>query len=157
MGQSKTWDEFQQRLSRIGVEVIPHLGKDGNLFGISYIDTKQRIVYTGSELGKSFTAGSLKAALGEAYQPPTAREIRAEKQHVDHPQPGEGKQPKLEQAFDQAPTQQRSPKEESDETPNTHFELMRQLLYALGENNSMQEGEQDLKKMLRKNRKPRLS
>lgn len=157
LSQSKNWDDFQQRLSRMGVEVIPHLGKDGNLFGISYIDTKQRIVYTGSELGKSFTAGSLKAALGEAYLPPSIREVKAEKQRVEHPPAGEGQQPKPQQPTDQAPAHQRSSKPEQDESPGTHFDLMRQLLYALGDNSTMQDSEQDLKKMLRKNRKNRLS
>jgi len=157
LSKSKNWDDFQQRLSKIGVEIIPHLGKDGNLFGISYIDTKQRIVYTGSELGKSFTAGSLKAALGEAYQPPSIREVKSEKQRVERPAAGEGGQPKPQQPSNQAPVQERSSKPKSEESPSTHFELMRQLLYALGENSSMQDSEQDLKKMLRKNRKPRLS
>ncbi len=157
LGQSKTWDDFQQRLYRMGVEVIPHLGKDGNLFGVSYIDTKQRIVYTGSELGKSFTAGSLKAALGEAYQPPSIREVKAEKQGVERPSAGESRQPKPQQTTDRAPAQERSSKSESDESPNTHFDLMRQLLYALGDTSTMQDSEQDLKKMLRKNRKNRLS
>jgi hypothetical protein len=68
--ESKTWDEFQKRLSKTGVEVIPHLGKDGNLFGLSFVDVRGRAIYTGSELGKSFTAGSLRATLGEEYTPP---------------------------------------------------------------------------------------
>jgi hypothetical protein len=157
LSQSRNWDEFQQRLSRMGVEVIPHLGKDGNLFGISYIDTKQRIIYTGSELGKSFTAGSLKAALGETYQPPSIREVKAGKQRQERPTVGEGKQPQRQQPSDPAPTQERSSKPESDESTSPHFELMRQLLNALGENTSMQDSEYDLKKMLRKNRKPRQS
>lgn len=152
LSQSKTWDDFQQRLSRMGVEVIPHLGKDGNLFGISYIDTKQRIVYTGSELGKSFTAGSLKAALGEAYQPPSIREVKAEKQRVERPAAGEGRQPQPQQPSDLAPAQERSSKPEHEESSSTHFDLMRQLLYALGDTSTMQDSEQDLKKMLRKNR-----
>ena len=155
LGQSKNWDDFQQRLSRMGVEVIPHRGKDDNLFGISYIDTKQRIVYTGSELGKAFTAGSLKAALGEAYQPPTVREVRTEKQRpekADH----EG-QSRTQPSADQRPVPERMTKSQPEESPSGHVDLMRQLLYALGESGSMHEGEEDLKRMLRKSRKPRLS
>lgn len=157
LSHSNNWNDFQQRLSRMGVEVIPHLGKDGNLFGISYIDTKQRIVYTGSELGKSFTAGSLKKVLGEDYQSPSVREVTTEKQRPQQASEGERTDNKPLQATDRDPARGRSQQPESDQPTSNHFELMRQLLYALGGENSMQESDQDLKKMLRKNRKPRLS
>lgn len=152
LSQSKSWDDFQQRLSRLGVEVIPHLGQAGNLFGISYIDTKQRAIYTGSELGKTFTAGSLKTAFGEAYQSPTVREVPQQKPQQDTPQSGTIRS---RQEPGQEPTRERSTKQE--ESPSGHVELMRQLLYALGENESLHDSEQDLKRMLKKSRKPRLS
>lgn len=68
LGKSPDWNTFQQGLSRIGLEIIPHQGKDGNLFGISFVDVRNRGIYTGSELGKSFTAGSLKQQLGTFQQ-----------------------------------------------------------------------------------------
>ena len=66
--KSPDWNTFQQGLSRIGLEVIPHMGKDGNLFGISFVDVRSRGIYTGSELGKTFTAGSLKQQFGTYQQ-----------------------------------------------------------------------------------------
>lgn len=142
--QSKNWDDFQRRLSRIGVEVIPYLSQDGNLFGIAYLDTKQRILYAGGELGKDFTAGSLKTTLGEAYQSPSVREVYQQKQEVR-------------QSPAQRPGQERTISQQPEDPSAGHADLMRQLLYALGENGPLHDSEQDLKQMLKKARKPRLS
>lgn len=145
LSQSKGWDDYQQGLSRVGVEVIPHLGKDGKLFGISYVDTRKRAIYTGSELGKLYTAGSLKATLGESYTPPSVRELPGEK-----PKPEVTITPKVDREQPRA-----LPEREPDHSQ--HANLMRQLLYAIGENGSLDDNEYELKKMLKKARKPRLS
>jgi hypothetical protein len=156
--QSRTWDDFQQRLSKVGIELMPHLGKDGNLFGVSYVDTRQRAIYTGSELGKPYTAASLKASLGETYQAPTLRQVRAER--------GEGDSSFQRQTTNQSQstTHQRPDPEyapnqrQAEESPSAHVELMRQMLNALSDGNTINDNEHELKKMLKKSRlKPRLS
>jgi hypothetical protein len=151
LAQSNSWNEFQERLSKMGVEVLPHLGKDGNLFGISIIDTRQRTIYTGSELGKAFTAGSLKERLGEIYQSPTLREVQAEKARVDSPGPHSH------QTQNQSKEAGLEHQVKPEEATTPHIDLMRQLLYALGEDEPANDSEQDLKRMLKKSRKPRLS
>lgn len=152
LGQSKGWDDFQQRLSKNGIEVIPHLGKENNLFGISFVDTPSRAIYTGSELGKTFTAGSLKTTLGEAYAPPSRREVtepnvehgRREKTLKQTPQP-ERKE---------SINQQKQPIE--DQTPMHNLDSVRQLLYALSADDGGPENDQELKSMLKRSRlKPR--
>lgn len=154
--QSRGWDDFQQRLSRAGIEVIPHQGKDGNLFGLSFVDVRQRAIYTGSELGKSFTAGSLKAVLGETYAPPSQRavlETNTPKEKVSNAQ-----------QYTQTPSKETSEQARSEKTnssqeqePMHNFDLVRQLLNAIGRGGDEQQSEEDLKKMLKKSRKPRLS
>lgn len=146
--QSKGWDDFQQRLSRCGLSVIPHLGKDGNLFGISFLDTRTRTIYTGSELGKAFTAGALKTSLRANYQAPSEQKVDPVKPVLQPSLPKTETGP-VTPAADDNPQQQPG--------QNSHFALMRQLLYALGENTADNDSEQDLKRMLRKARKPRLS
>ena len=153
--QSADWNDFQQRLSRMGVETIPHLGKDGNLFGVSFLDTRHRIIYTGSELGKGFTAGALKTSLGEAYQAPSLRTPASDLPNRQltseltsglspaYPKPGDDKPVPHAGEDNQRPA------------PDGHSELMQQLLYALGEKTGDNDREQDLKRMLRKSRKPR--
>ncbi|GAB2547116.1 relaxase/mobilization nuclease domain-containing protein [Spirosoma aerophilum] len=149
LSQSTNWDQFQQKLSKIGVEVIPHMGKDNNLFGISFIDVQRRGIYTGSELGKEFTAGSLKTALGD-YQAPTQRvapEDKTQSREVLTKQAP----PQREQAINQLQTKN------EDREPMHNIDLVRQLLYALGQDVNLDENERGLKTMLKRSRKPRLS
>lgn len=68
LNQSLSWTDFQHRLFEMGLITVPHRGQDGNLFGISFVDAKNRAIYTGSELGKAFTAGTLKKQWG-TYEP----------------------------------------------------------------------------------------
>lgn len=151
--QSRGWDDFQQRLSRIGVEVIPHLGKDQNLFGISFIDTRQRAIYTGSELSKSFTAGSLKTTLGETYTPPTLREVAEPVRAVDAPDRSHEHKQTPGQNRDNELTHQST----ETQTPMHNASLIRQMLYAIGELDGGDENDQELKQMLKRSRKPRQS
>jgi len=65
---SSNWIDFQQKLQGANVLVFPHQGKDGNLFGISFVDAGQKVLYSGSELGKGFTAGTLKKQLGANFE-----------------------------------------------------------------------------------------
>ena len=153
LGQSQNWTEFGQRLSQMGVHLIPHQGEGGNLFGVSYLDVRQRIIYTGSELGKSFTAGSLKRAFGENFPQFAVGETHQEKPHIDTAQPRLRENVPTGGQADQAPAHERQPNEELPFSPTN---LLGQLLYALGEQTTA-DSEQDLKKMLKKSRKPRLS
>ncbi|WP_345244938.1 relaxase/mobilization nuclease domain-containing protein [Nibrella saemangeumensis] len=140
LSQSRDWNDFQQRLLRINVRAIPHLTKDGNLFGISFLDTRSRAIYAGSELGKVFTAGSLKQALGEEYSPLRPPTLQAQS-------PSLRQEAKLAQAVQAQETESYG-----------QADLIRQLLYALSADDGVHEGEQELKRMLKKSRqKPRLS
>lgn len=153
--QSKGWDDFQQRLSRSGIEVIPHLGKENNLFGISFVETRTRAIYTGSELGKSFTAGSLKTTLGETYTPPSRREVAgpAVQQSRRHALQEKGPKQTTQPERSESMKQQQSTE---DQTPMHNFDLIRQLLYALSAEDGGPENDQELKSMLKRSRlKPR--
>lgn len=142
---SKNWNEFQQRLSRAGIEVLPHLGKEGNLFGISFVDVKTKGIYTGSELGKSFTAGALKETLGEAYSAPSMREVAP----TDKPDQDLAKSQK--QTLRET-NQNNLPAHEKTETPMQNLNTVQQLLFALGQEDTGQEGDYELKKMIKKSR-----
>jgi|GEM_PF-2425373 len=191
--ESRNWIDYQQRLSRIGVEVIPHLGKENNLFGISYLDTKGRILYTGSELGKAYTAGSLKTQLGsfecappvqkvalaqqvdqshnyswaedswEASQRRIELEIFAREHHYRKPT-AEEKQEDARLSKEWGKQNREEWKQEQRQQPDqptgevdSHTVLMRRLLHALTDDASLNESEYELKKMLKKSHKPRLS
>lgn len=146
--QSKDWDSFQQLLSRKGIEVIPHIGKDQNLFGISFVDVRQRAIYTGSELGKAFTASSLKTQLGDAYMPPSKRTVATADQPVHKSTTKQTKTSRPE-----PPTNIPNQTDSVQEKASLHnLELVRQLLAAIGRGGQEQESEYELKKMLKKSR-----
>ena len=188
--ESQSWSDFQLRLSRLGVEVIPHLGKDNNLFGISYMDAKQRIVYTGSELSKAFTAGSLKTQLG-TFEPLTPAQQLAPTQQIDNSQNytwtehtmervlareeldktlcAPYRRPTVEERKEEAKLNKEWEKQNAEEFKQDHRQdqdqpeadsntmLIRRLLHALSDEGGMNESEYELKKMLKKSHKPRLS
>ena len=151
--QSKDWDSFQQLLSQKGIEVVPHIGKDQNLFGISFVDVRQRAIYTGSELGKAFTTNSLKRQLGDTYMPPSKRTIATANQPVHKPTIKQIKAPE--------PGPLTIPLNQTDnvqeQTSLHNLELIRQLLAAIGRGGPEQENDYELRKMLKKSRlKPRI-
>ncbi len=152
--QSNGWSDFQQRLSKVGIEAIPHLGKDNNLFGISFVDIKRQTIYTGSELGKAFTAGSLKNVLGDAYMPPILREASEPKQSVNSQNREQHRTLKPDNSHEQ---KQHKAEPQKEETPIHNFDIVRQLLFALGNDGDSLENEQELKSMLKRARNPRRS
>ena len=129
------------------------MGKDGNLFGISFIDVRQRAIYTGSELGKSFTAGSLKTQLGETYTLPSQREVPEPKQILRRGEDQE-KSVRESKSENEKVTNQ---KQEKESEPMHNLDLVKQLLYAIGRGGDEQESEEELKKMLKRAHKTRLS
>lgn len=139
---STSWVDFQQRLLRMNVLILPHQGKDGNLFGISFIDAKQKMIYSGSELSKELSAGSLKNRLGQEFKPLPDESINLAQERAIQPQ--------------SAPHQEiQKSHEETQPQPDQDTSLMRRLLYAAGYLDDQQESEQELKKMTKK-LKPRL-
>ncbi|WP_171062953.1 relaxase/mobilization nuclease domain-containing protein [Larkinella sp. C7] len=131
-----SWVEFQQKLHRMNILILPHQGKDGNLFGISFIDAKQKMIYSGSELSKDLSAGSLKNRFSDRFVVLPKEDIKPKAERVI--------QPKIEH---------KTPAEEP--VPDSDTSLIRRLLYAAVYMDDQQESEQELKKMTRK-LKPRL-
>jgi hypothetical protein len=129
--QSTTWETYRHGLGEAQIELIPHVGQDGMLFGLSYLDTAQRTLYTGSEVGKAFTAGSLKTDFG-AEKPTEHPTVRV----------GEGER-----------QQPLSVPDTNVPDASAHWQ---RLIHAIGDETD-ESSEHDLKRMLRKSRKPRLS
>ena len=149
IGPSANWDNLQQRLSQLGIEIIPHFSKDKNLYGISYIDTRLRVIYVDSELGKTFTAGLLRERLGETYFPSSRWEVIQQNQTNTEESRSKKQNPKKE-ILNQT-------KQAEFQTPIHNFDLVRQLLYALGSDTTGDENERELKSMLKRARIPKRS
>ncbi|PRY35056.1 relaxase/mobilization nuclease-like protein [Spirosoma oryzae] len=146
---SANWTDFQVKLSAVGIETLPHRGADGNLFGISYVDVRSKAIYGGSELGKAYTAGSLKNTFGPDYTYPIDRPLDAGKTaSIEHKQQ-QSKQLVDKPAQDQSVKQRES--QDQNQSPMHNQDMIRQFLNALAgpEEN---DNEHELKSMLKRAR-----
>lgn len=66
----KSKDEFLQTLKAQGIAAIFRIGANGQAFGITYVDHRNKTVFNGSDLGKAYSA---KAILDTIGQPKTSQ------------------------------------------------------------------------------------
>lgn len=55
---AKNIADFQARLQVHGIRILLRENVQGNIYGLSFIDNATRVVYNGSDLGKSYSAAS---------------------------------------------------------------------------------------------------
>jgi hypothetical protein len=55
----KSKEQFNNALDKKGIAVLFRTNTEGRTYGITFIDTKVRVVFNGSDLGKPFTAGAI--------------------------------------------------------------------------------------------------
>lgn len=58
-------NQLTDELAKEGIDIIKRLNKDGLLYGITYIDHKNKVVFNGSDLGKAYSAKGLLERCGE--------------------------------------------------------------------------------------------
>jgi hypothetical protein len=61
----KTKDEFLQALKAQGIAAIFRIGVNGQAFGITYVDHRNKTVFNGSELGKAYSVKAILDAIGQ--------------------------------------------------------------------------------------------
>jgi hypothetical protein len=61
--QSVSVDEFKSKLRDDQVKVVVRQNSDGRIYGLSYIDQLNKVVFNGSDLGKAYSAGAVIDAL----------------------------------------------------------------------------------------------
>lgn len=59
----KSITELKNMLKREGVELVVRTGRDGVVFGVTYVDFRSKCVFNGSDLGKSFSAKGITETL----------------------------------------------------------------------------------------------
>ncbi len=58
-----TGDLLKKELAGQGIDLVIRRNGDGKVFGMTYVDHKQRLVYNGSDLGKAYAASEVMAKL----------------------------------------------------------------------------------------------
>ena len=61
----KTPEDFRQKLSVLGYEVLFRTNDKGRIYGVTFIDDRNKIVVNGSKLGKAFSANAFNAYFNE--------------------------------------------------------------------------------------------
>ena len=64
-GQIKDIEEFKGRLLRQAIDVVIRESASGVVYGITYVDHKNKCVFNGSELGKQYSAKAILARLAD--------------------------------------------------------------------------------------------
>jgi hypothetical protein len=65
-----TLKELMEALKKTGIEVVLRQNKDGLLYGITYVDHKNKCVFNGSELGKQYSANAILERCGHMSSVP---------------------------------------------------------------------------------------
>jgi hypothetical protein len=61
--QSVSLDQFKMKLRDDQVTVVVRQNSDGRIYGLSYIDQLNKVVFNGSDMGKAYSAGAVIEAL----------------------------------------------------------------------------------------------
>ncbi|SMD44848.1 Relaxase/Mobilisation nuclease domain-containing protein [Aquiflexum balticum DSM 16537] len=65
----KGLSELKEALDKKGISLVIRQNQEGRIFGITYVDHRNRTVFNGSALGKKYAAKGLKEALGVGHSP----------------------------------------------------------------------------------------
>jgi hypothetical protein len=63
LAKPQTQSSFQQALRKKGIQVILRQNDEGRIYGVTFIDPKNKAVFNGSDLGKAYSANLLSAKL----------------------------------------------------------------------------------------------
>ena len=61
--------ELKDALDKKGISLVIRQNKEGRIYGITYVDHRNRTVFNGSALGKKYSAKGLTDALGVGHSP----------------------------------------------------------------------------------------
>lgn len=59
MKSSTTFEKFSQNLKRSGISLVQRRNEEGRLYGLTYVDHKERCVFNGSDLDKACSANAI--------------------------------------------------------------------------------------------------
>jgi hypothetical protein len=63
MAKTTTYEQFINELKKTGITGLLRRNTDGRIFGVTYIDHDNKVVFNGSDLGKNYSAAAIAQAL----------------------------------------------------------------------------------------------
>jgi hypothetical protein len=81
LSKPQTKKSFQYKLRENGVQAILRQNDEGRIYGVTFIDQKNKVVFNGSDLGKEYSANSL--AVKFLPEPQVRTTIQAQHQAAD--------------------------------------------------------------------------
>lgn len=88
---NQSWYALTKALEREGISTILRQSDTGRIYGITYIDHKQKVVFNGSDLGKQYSAKAMTERTGQSQK------INASKMVVDNQKTGQALSPHTQQ------------------------------------------------------------
>jgi len=76
LAKPQTQSSFQKILQAKGIHVILRTNEEGRLYGVTFIDQKNKAVFNGSDLGKAYSANQLAARFQNEQQKEAAAPIQ---------------------------------------------------------------------------------
>jgi hypothetical protein len=76
LAKPQTKHSFQKALREKGIQVILRQNDEGRIYGITFIDQRNKAVFNGSDLGKAYSANLLSAKFLPEPPPKTGQQIR---------------------------------------------------------------------------------
>lgn len=74
LGKAHTLAFFKEALQKDGIHVVLRKNEEGILYGITYVDLKNKVVFNGSDLGKEYSTKGLMERLANRMMQEQARE-----------------------------------------------------------------------------------
>lgn len=69
---------LKEALKRSGVDLVTHQSREGHIYGLTYVDHRNKAVFTGSDLGRNYSAKAIAERLSESFvreQPQQAKAL----------------------------------------------------------------------------------
>jgi hypothetical protein len=63
IGQASSLDQFESALQRAGIRLVIRENSHGRIYGLSYVDQLNKVIFNGSDLGKNYSAVAVMNAL----------------------------------------------------------------------------------------------
>lgn len=88
--QASSLDQLKRVLQRTGITLVIRENSEGRIYGLSYIDHVNKVIFNGSDLGKAYSAAAVINAL--SYKTTENRDIMGGRtfEKMDHTWPGDG-------------------------------------------------------------------